>query len=67
MRGWFTRGRVVGLVLLLVVAAAGAAGWWFVNENPAWWFWLQDEFDAALLELHYGNCELIEFTLDRRF
>jgi alpha-ribazole phosphatase len=22
--------------------------------------------DAALLELHYGNCELIEFTLDRR-
>ena len=51
MRGWFTRGRVVGLVLLLVVAAAGAAGWWFVNENPAWWFWLQDEFDAALLEL----------------
>jgi alpha-ribazole phosphatase len=21
--------------------------------------------DAALLELHYGNCELIEFTLDR--
>jgi len=22
--------------------------------------------DAALLELHYGNCEIIEFTLDRR-
>jgi probable phosphoglycerate mutase len=22
--------------------------------------------DAALLELHYGNCELIEFTLERR-
>ena len=22
--------------------------------------------DAALLELHYDNCELIEFTLDRR-
>lgn len=51
MRGWFTTGRIVTLALLLVLAAAAAGGWWYVNENPAWWFWLQDEFDRALLEL----------------
>lgn len=51
MRGWLTTGRIVVLVLLLLVAAVAAGGWWYVNENPAWWFWLQDEFDAALLEL----------------
>ena len=51
MRQWLTTGRIMAMALLLVLAAAVAAGWWYVNENPAWWFWLQDEFDRALLEL----------------
>ena len=57
MRGWFTRGRVVALVLLLVVVAAAAAGWWYVNENPAWWFWMQDEFDRVLLRVGLAHQE----------
>ena len=41
------------IILVSVVVAGGAIGlgWWYVNENPEWWFWAQDEFDRAVEEL----------------
>jgi multidrug efflux pump subunit AcrA (membrane-fusion protein) len=35
----------------LLVAGVAAGAWWYVNENPEWWFWAQDQFDAAVQEL----------------
>lgn len=44
--------RTVLLVtIVLVLGGAAAVGWWYVNQNPEWWFWLQDEFDKAVQEL----------------
>lgn len=42
---------MVIVVVLLTVGAAVIGGWWFVNQNPEWWFWAQDEFDRAVGEL----------------
>jgi multidrug efflux pump subunit AcrA (membrane-fusion protein) len=42
---------IVVIMVVLLVGAAVAAGWWFVNENPKWWIWAQDEFDKAVSEL----------------
>jgi multidrug efflux pump subunit AcrA (membrane-fusion protein) len=42
---------MVIIVVLLMVGAVVAGGWWFVNQNPAWWFWAQGEFDRAMDEL----------------
>ncbi len=67
MRRWLTPGRIVAVVTLLVLAAAAAAGWWYVNENPAWWFWLQDEFDQALLELGLAPQEEVQGLLASGF
>jgi multidrug efflux pump subunit AcrA (membrane-fusion protein) len=44
------RGIIIAAVLVLVAAIA-AGTWWYVNENPEWWFWAQDQFDAAVQEL----------------
>jgi multidrug efflux pump subunit AcrA (membrane-fusion protein) len=43
--------RLIILSAVLLVVAAAAGGWWYVNENPEWWFWLQDQYDQALDEL----------------
>lgn len=44
--------RVIVLVsIVVVVGGVVAGGWWYVNQNPEWWFWLQDEFNAAVAEL----------------
>ena len=42
---------MVIVVVLLTVSAAVVGGWWFVDRNPEWWFWIQDEFDRAVDEL----------------
>jgi multidrug efflux pump subunit AcrA (membrane-fusion protein) len=42
---------IVVLIVLIVVVAAMAAGWWYVNENPEWKSWIQDELDQAVVEL----------------
>ena len=39
------------LTIVVVVAAAMGGGWWFINENPEWGFWAQDEFDKAVAGL----------------
>jgi HlyD family secretion protein len=51
MRRWLTTIRIVAIILLLVLAAAAVGGWWYIQENPAWQSWLQDNLDQALLEL----------------
>jgi multidrug efflux pump subunit AcrA (membrane-fusion protein) len=44
--------RVILIIAVLVVVGAAIAGaWWYVNENPEWWFWAQDEFDKAVEDL----------------
>jgi HlyD family secretion protein len=42
---------IVILVVLLVVGGGLGAAWWYVNQNPAWWSWLQGEFKKAVGEL----------------
>jgi HlyD family secretion protein len=42
---------IILLAILVVVAGALGAAWWYVNQNPEWWFWLQDEFERAVEEL----------------
>jgi HlyD family secretion protein len=42
---------VVILTVLLVVGAAAVGGWWFVNQNPEWWSWAQDELNKAVDDL----------------
>jgi multidrug efflux pump subunit AcrA (membrane-fusion protein) len=39
------------LAVLLVVGGTAGGAWWYVNENPEWWFWLQDEFERTVDEL----------------
>ena len=51
------RRLIIVVAVLLVMAAAGAAGWWYVNENPEWWFWLQDQYDQAIEELGLAPAE----------
>ena len=44
--------RVIAiLAILLVAGAAAVGGWWFVNQNPEWWSWAQDELSKAVDEL----------------
>jgi multidrug efflux pump subunit AcrA (membrane-fusion protein) len=38
---------IVAACGLLLLAAAVGSGWWYVNQNPAWWFWFKDQFEAA--------------------
>jgi multidrug efflux pump subunit AcrA (membrane-fusion protein) len=45
------RRTFVILAIVIVIGGAAAVGWWYINENPEWWFWLQDEFDKAVVEL----------------
>jgi len=42
---------IVVLVVLIVAAAAVGAGWWYLDRNPEWKSWLQDELDKAVVEL----------------
>lgn len=42
---------IIVVVILLLVGGALGTGWWYVNENPEWWFWLQDEFQKTVEEL----------------
>jgi HlyD family secretion protein len=42
---------IIILVIVVVIGGAAAGGWWYINANPAWWFWLQDEFGKAVDEL----------------
>jgi multidrug efflux pump subunit AcrA (membrane-fusion protein) len=42
---------IVVSVILLVVVAAVVAGWWFLDRNPEWWTWAQEEFEKAVDEL----------------
>lgn len=42
---------LIAAAVLLVIAAAVAGAWWYGNENPEWWFWLQDQWKLALGEL----------------
>jgi HlyD family secretion protein len=44
------RAIIVVTVLLVIGGVAGGA-WWYVRQNPAWWFWLQDEYKKAIVEL----------------
>ena len=39
------------LIILFVIGGAAGTGWWYINENPEWWFWLQDEFEQTVGEL----------------
>jgi HlyD family secretion protein len=39
---------IVILAILLLVGGAIVGGWWFLDRNPEWWAWLQDEFDKAV-------------------
>jgi HlyD family secretion protein len=39
------------LVIVVVVGGVVTAAWWYVNQNPEWWFWLQDQFSEAVAEL----------------
>ena len=50
--------RVITLVVILMaIGAAVALGGWYINENPTWWFWLQDQFDKATDELGLKSVE----------
>jgi multidrug efflux pump subunit AcrA (membrane-fusion protein) len=51
------RRLIIVVAVLLGLAAAGAAGWWYVNENPEWWFWLQDQYGQAIEELGLAPAE----------
>jgi HlyD family secretion protein len=42
---------IIILVIVGVIGGIAAGGWWYLNENPAWWFWLQDEFGKAVADL----------------
>jgi HlyD family secretion protein len=42
---------IVFLVIVVVVGGVVATAWWYVNQNPEWWFWLQDKFAEAVAEL----------------
>jgi multidrug efflux pump subunit AcrA (membrane-fusion protein) len=42
---------IIILAILAVVGGAVGGGWWYINENPEWWFWLQDEFGKIVSEL----------------
>ena len=44
--------RAIAIVaILLVVGAVLGGAWWYVNANPEWWFWAQDELQKAAAEL----------------
>jgi HlyD family secretion protein len=44
--------RLIGIVIfLLVLGGIVGGGWWYVNQNPATWFWLQDEFQKIVVQL----------------
>ena len=45
------RRMFVILAIIVVIGGAAAVGWWYINENPEWWFWLQDELDKAVKDL----------------
>lgn len=42
---------IVLLVIAVAVGGVAVGGWWYVNQNPEWWFWLQEEFAKAVAEL----------------
>jgi len=42
---------IVIVAVLVFVGGCVLVGWWYVNENPEWWFWLQEELSSALQEL----------------
>ncbi|MGD8398957.1 MAG: biotin/lipoyl-binding protein, partial [Anaerolineae bacterium] len=42
---------IIAAAVVLGLAMAVVGGWWYVQENPAWGTWLQEQFDAALVEL----------------
>ncbi len=48
---------IVFLVIVVAVCGVVAAGWWYLNQNPEWWFWLQDEFAEAVAELGLESAE----------
>lgn len=44
--------RAIVIVSILVVIGGLVGGiWLFINENPEWWLWLQDEFAKTVEEL----------------
>jgi multidrug efflux pump subunit AcrA (membrane-fusion protein) len=51
---------IIVVIVLLVVGGAIAGGWWFINQNPEWWFWLQEEWDKAVVELGIEPVEEVE-------
>jgi multidrug efflux pump subunit AcrA (membrane-fusion protein) len=44
------RAAIIAAVLVLVAAVAGG-GWWAMNQNPAWWSWLQGEYQKVVEKL----------------
>jgi multidrug efflux pump subunit AcrA (membrane-fusion protein) len=48
---------IIVTVVLLVVGGIAVGSWWYINENPEWWFWLQDEFNRAVSELGLAGSE----------
>jgi HlyD family secretion protein len=42
---------VITIAILLAAGVALAAGWWYLNENPEWILWMQEEAEAAIQEL----------------
>jgi HlyD family secretion protein len=42
---------IIILVVLLVIGGTAGGAWWYLHQNPAWWFWLQDEYKKAIAEL----------------
>ena len=42
---------IASLAVVIVVGGVAAGGWWYVNQNPEWWFWLQEKFAEAVADL----------------
>jgi HlyD family secretion protein len=41
----------ITIAILLATGVALVAGWWYLNENPEWISWIQEEAEAAIQEL----------------
>ena len=46
------------IAIVAVVAVLAGAAWWYVNENPEWRVWAQNELEKAVAELGLEPKEL---------
>lgn len=42
---------IIVLAVVVLVGGSLAVGWWYINENPQWRLWVEDEFQKAVDEL----------------